>query len=273
MSLTADFIKSLGASTALQACELAVEQHVRGIASPGSPLNLHAVARSMGIAIVHVDGMAWEGMIEFDAWNETISLRKGGSLRRERFTLAHELGHAIIRRLLRRETDSILFRGPSVDRKDVAEEERLANLLAAELLLPSCDLKTLLDFDLPVANQVRALCRQYQVSRIAALRRISDVFLRNFLTLEITPSRFHKLDSDAEVDDAIFITAGVSTLYARESTTLSKRIAFSDLKDVDVASIEIDSPKGELHLDAEIDYSSNPIPHVYAIAHSDQCNW
>jgi hypothetical protein len=53
-----------------------------------------------------------------------------GARRRERFTIAHEIGHFVIRRYLR---DSVL---PRVFERHSSEEEYLCNIFAGELLVP-----------------------------------------------------------------------------------------------------------------------------------------
>ena len=100
------------------------------------PINIHDIVRKSGIELVikpQTDSKI--GQIEIIDSKPTITLFETGNAKRDRFTLAHELGHYLYnhvdettQRLMRTDTRET---GQSSDRKEVE-----ANLFAAELLVP-----------------------------------------------------------------------------------------------------------------------------------------
>src|SRR5262249_27371983 len=159
----------------------------------------------------------YEGALSWDSNHKaTITVSNRSSWRRQRFTVAHELGHWILQRELLGKTTDPLFRGLSTNRKEVKEEERLANLLADAVRLPG---EWVLQDAVEGAvglQTVKRLVRKYSVSRMAALRRLADLIGRKMLYLNVVPTYFDDFDSPAEVDEAVYLRPRTGTLAARE---------------------------------------------------------
>lgn len=135
------------------------------------PIDLHALATSLGVTEVRRITMEAWGFVERTDGKTVICLRDGTPPTRERFSLAHEIGHVILQ--------NILQPGISHDFKKFREqakiaqrmdEERLADHIAASLLLPEWHIRPLLGDDPKIANIHLAAVRS-QASLSAALLR------------------------------------------------------------------------------------------------------
>jgi hypothetical protein len=112
--------------------------------------------------------------------------RRGGTSKfRENFTLAHELGHFV----LRKELVVFIKSGEVVLRPDDEEEEALCNSFAGELLMPrEAIVKDLSSYGIS-PNAIMYLHRRYQVSLQAFLSRIERLFRGGIATaIWIMPS-------------------------------------------------------------------------------------
>jgi hypothetical protein len=145
---------------------------------------------------------------------------------RRRFTIAHELGHAVL--------ESTGPRAPRVG----SELERLCDRLAAEILMPLVTFRSALGDRPAVASTIRELASQFQTSLSAAAIRCSE--LRPISVLEIQRGRIrwfrgrakpghHQLDDvmrqafDGEPGDGlVFIGDGArATAYSTEWLRMS----------------------------------------------------
>lgn len=139
--------------------------------------------------------------VVYNNFNDEISgllFREGGkviigvaseqSLVRQRFTIAHELGHALLHNMLSVHVDksfTVMFRSAaSSTAHDVFEIE--ANTFAAELLMPESllreDLLTL-KLDMEDGEQLAMLARRYEVSTQALTYRLLNLMSRNRLRI------------------------------------------------------------------------------------------
>lgn len=102
-----------------------------------------------------------------------ITVHQGANYRRARFTVAHEIAHILICEELADEPDALRA---LQDREHWAQVERLCNLGAAELLMPSADFEkqTLRHSFRP--SGLRELYNRYLVSWEPLLRRICETF-------------------------------------------------------------------------------------------------
>ncbi len=263
-------IAKTGARNALQACDRVVRQFLSEDTDRGQAIDLRDLAKSLNIAIEDKTSLVTEGEIERDGDGAaTIRLRGGSSRRRERFTLAHEIGHWMLYQVMADEAGlgrGKLFRGLSACSDEVRQEEWLANLLAAELLLPRESL--LQYFRTPVERimpRLAHMCRRFAVSRLAAIRRIADVMGANILWLELLPRDASDPASTCMIDDAALVTSGAGMLYARERTRLLREVAFGDLVGSEFVSLDLMSPKGRLSAVFECEIVDLPIRHAYAM--------
>jgi Zn-dependent peptidase ImmA (M78 family) len=133
--------------------------------------DLKALLEKLGIKVDYVDFFEnEESSIVTEAREFTIFLSKYSSSQRDRFTVAHELGHLFLHYLHpKREGSAIFNRGG----RDTAETQ--ANIFAATLLMPSEHFKKAfaeLDGDLPKIAEV------FDVSLMAADTRASSLGLK-----------------------------------------------------------------------------------------------
>ncbi|TGK79250.1 ImmA/IrrE family metallo-endopeptidase [Leptospira bourretii] len=126
--------------TSINAEEISNPSELRILAKKNNislfPFDIEALAYKLGIQILREDGEDdFSGCIEkrFDD-RYYISVNKYHNIRRQRFTIAHELGHYILHRNKLNEIgrETILMREPTA----LSKIEREANDFASELLIP-----------------------------------------------------------------------------------------------------------------------------------------
>lgn len=98
-----------------------------GVVRP--PVNVRRIVEQLGVRVVSVKEPGWAGAIDSIATPPTIWVNEGDAQVRQRFTLAHELGHLLLHPLGRRHRD-----GTFANPKEQAEVD--ANNFAASLLMP-----------------------------------------------------------------------------------------------------------------------------------------
>lgn len=137
----------------------------------GPPFNPFLYAEKLRLPIQYGPIEAEGVLADWPSPNRRIILRDGDTrvsqpkARRERFTLAHELGHFVLREELREEVPISCFR------LDDPEEEYLCNTFAEELLMPRENfLPDIQLFGLTPRSTLR-LCDRYDVSLQALLTR------------------------------------------------------------------------------------------------------
>lgn len=100
---------------------------VAGITEP--PVDVERLSRVLGVRkIVPVGFIATDACLLPDRNGHTILIKRTSSERRQRFSIAHELGHILLR------ARATKFRGGNRER--AAQEEKLCDEIAAELLMP-----------------------------------------------------------------------------------------------------------------------------------------
>ena len=103
---------------------------------------------------------------------------------RQRFTMAHEIGHLLLHRTeitkeIHVDKEFPMLMRDSVSSAGVNEMEIEANLFASELLMPVEFLAKSLDaepFDIDDEGAVRALAKEYKVSASAMRFRLGNLF-------------------------------------------------------------------------------------------------
>lgn len=139
-------------------------------AQDGAPIRLSAIANTLGLKVISTtlpNGIS--GEIRPDPENAghyIIRVNRNDSARRQRFTVAHEIGHF----LLHREeigdgiTDDVLYRSSLSDRR-----EAQANRIAADLLMPQNLVDEWMDRarTLRVDNVIGFLADKFNVSEAA----------------------------------------------------------------------------------------------------------
>lgn len=146
-----------------------------------APVPVDEVAEAHGIAISYKtldDDLA--GFLLRDERRKVIGVNAAHSLQRQRFTIAHELGHALLHagEPLHIDRDfRVNFRSPASTTATHVEEIE-ANTFAAALLMPSRMLRQDLeasDIDIEDDEQVTRLARTYGVSRMAMTYRLINL--------------------------------------------------------------------------------------------------
>jgi len=163
-----------GAQSVEEAVPLVVGRLVSGIACP--PTDLDALcARLNVVGIEEDDDLPVVGELRRAGRGFRIVCASGQSPVRRRFTIAHELAHAIL--------ESTGPRAPRVG----SELERLCDRLAGEILMPEVAFRSELG-DRPVDGAtIRALSARFQASLSAVAIRCSE--LRSISVLEIREGR------------------------------------------------------------------------------------
>ena len=116
------------------------------------PLDPHNIAALEEIEVVRASALGESGRIEWTSGGLRVVLRETDGLQRQRFTLAHELGHHLIFGI-----------GKEPKRNYSREEETRCDRFAAALLMPKKAFTS-------------AYNRQQSCSRAAAIRTLSDRF-------------------------------------------------------------------------------------------------
>ena len=145
------------------------------------PVPVRKIARHCDARIVRVPGEGdndLSGFLYREGDQAVIGVNKDHAPVRQRFTIAHELGH-----LLLHEHDQVhVDRGfrvqlrSGVSSQGTDRDEMEANRFAAELLMPSCLLRLDVEqreFDLANDDELRSLARRYGVSTQALAIRLN----------------------------------------------------------------------------------------------------
>lgn len=139
-----------------------------------SPVDVHGLAKSLGVKVVEKpmpDGMS--GSIEKKDGKFIVTINAAHHPNRQRFTLAHELGHFVFHGdLIEKKAinDDKLYRDNSRD--DVNETQ--ANKFAASILMPEKLIKKLINGGI---NTVPGLANELNVSEQAMRFRIQNLNL------------------------------------------------------------------------------------------------
>lgn len=143
------------------------------------PVGLSPVWTALGARRVTV-GSGPPARLRADASGFILEVRSGGNWRRQRFTVAHELGHLLLFRAAQGDSRQA---AALVDPENWEAVERLCDAAAAELLLPhDAFLADLARAPLD-GERLRALYDAYLVSWPALLRRVADVKRPTAVTL------------------------------------------------------------------------------------------
>jgi hypothetical protein len=95
------------------------------VTRPAVPI--HDIVRGLGVQLHEVPNPGWSGAVNSNVSTAAIWVRVGDSLARQRFTIAHELGHLLLHEAGAEYRDDT-FRG--------TPKEYQANDFAADLLMP-----------------------------------------------------------------------------------------------------------------------------------------
>jgi len=149
------------------------------------PVNVGMIAKKLDVTVVFNPDASDDisGFLLLDNGQAIIGVNENHSEARQRFTVAHELGHF----LLHRPAEGI----PHVDRSFHVKfrnsqsssgqyvEEMEANLFAAELLMPAFAIRNAIihckTFDMDNDDQIKAVAETFNVSQQALMIRLSNL--------------------------------------------------------------------------------------------------
>lgn len=133
------------------------------------PVDICRVARLLGYVVEEAE-IRWAGYLA--AAENRIVVRRSDTPARKRFTIAHEIGHVLWRKASgESDKQKRLFKGGAY-----SQEERIANELATELLMPLAEFEVaLLQYRWPSLFRVRDIATLFGVSFEACARRITEL--------------------------------------------------------------------------------------------------
>lgn len=106
-----------------------------GIHNP--PVNVYKIAKLLGFSIIESDfPINYSGEIFIENNVKSIGINKNHSLTRQRFTIAHELGHYLNGHQYFDEEGKMLEDSEFDFSNPIRQQEKEANLFASELLIP-----------------------------------------------------------------------------------------------------------------------------------------
>lgn len=131
-----------------------------------------AMASDLGVSSVEPRDISSDGYLGvLHDKSVVIRYRRDNSANRNRFTIAHELGHILIARALGRGLER------RVDREGTRDnaEERAANRIASELLMPEESVAQALSARHTIWSVVHGLRRRFRVSETAMVLRVLEI--------------------------------------------------------------------------------------------------
>src|SRR5258708_2570831 len=130
--------------TRIQLARRSAEALVDRLNISTAPIDVNLVARSLGLQIVFNDlGEDISGLLVTHSGNSSICVRESEPVVRQRFTIAHEIGHFVLRHQFEDDGQVHVDEGWKVTARSSAQaagadpKEVEANQFAAALLMPS----------------------------------------------------------------------------------------------------------------------------------------
>lgn len=170
-----EFIRKCSAESLTSAVDLYVERLLERLGVRVFPVPLQPVLEHFSIAVPVIRNMAIDGaLVPVGPKGYKVYLSRWASADRRRFSLAHEIGHAIIHRCIP-ETRAVATRSVLMPPGHEAEE-RMCDLIASRLLMPASLLQHFASDRSMCLDSVFDLAESARVSLSAAGRRISEWF-------------------------------------------------------------------------------------------------
>lgn len=159
------------------------EELVAPLSLAHAPVPVERIAASLGLRIEYTElGEGVSGLLVASGATGTIGINKRDPRVRQRFSIAHEIGHfklhADASDNLFIDREYVLFRDHRASRGEIRHEIQ-ANMFAASLLMPASLLKLRIEtgrIDLGDDEQVEELAREFQVSQAAMAYRAIRLF-------------------------------------------------------------------------------------------------
>jgi Zn-dependent peptidase ImmA (M78 family) len=145
-----------------------------------APVNVHEIAKLLGFTIIETEfPNSYSGEIFIEGNVKSIGVNKNHTKNRQRFTVAHELGHYLNGHQYFDEEGKMLEDTEFDFNNPLHKQEKEANLFASELLIP----KEFLVKDLEkLGLDIKKLTEKYQVSEQAMWIRLTSLRLAEKFT-------------------------------------------------------------------------------------------
>ncbi|HLX35657.1 MAG TPA: ImmA/IrrE family metallo-endopeptidase [Candidatus Limnocylindrales bacterium] len=146
------------------------------------PVAVERIARAEGVAVIHQrlnDGEDISGFYLRDGTEAIIGVNAAHHPLRQRFTVAHELGHAVLDRSDGMHIDRAFKLRNSTSALAIDPDEVAANAFAAELLMPEDEVRQAVGEGLDITDDrvVKDLARRFGVSQQAFAYRLANLGL------------------------------------------------------------------------------------------------
>lgn len=152
------------------------------VSDPPVPVERLAKAEGIRLVLKDLEGDISGFLLRQDDGSPVIGVNSHHPRVRQRFTVAHELGHYLLgaEDSLHIDRKFELKLRSNLSSQGVDSDEMEANLFAAELLMPGFllnhDLEDAQPFDISDESEIRRLARKYGVSSQALMIRISSLY-------------------------------------------------------------------------------------------------
>lgn len=141
-----------------------------GVTAP-SEIDLEAIAYHLGADVRYAPLRGCEARIIGDKSRAIITVNDKSVTVRQRFSIAHELGHWTLHRGRR-----LVCSGQGLNDRQATQTERAADRFAAEMLMPAYLFRPLVDAQLrPSWNFVRDIAGDFRASPLACARRLVEL--------------------------------------------------------------------------------------------------
>lgn len=140
-----------------------------------APVDVHKIAELLGFTIIESDfPSSYSGEIFIEGEVKSIGVNKNHTRNRQRFTIAHEIGHYLNGHQYFDEEGKMLDDNEFDFNNPLHKQEKEANLFASELLMP----KEFLVSDLNIIGlDINKLTEKYEVSEQAMWIRLTSLRL------------------------------------------------------------------------------------------------
>jgi hypothetical protein len=276
IGLVGEFMTATGEETLAASCAVAIERVLGSLGSDRLECAKQGLVQkgvNFEITPELLRRIGAEGQITYQPSGKvTIATSGRGNYQRQRFTLAHEIGHFVVRETifpLGWNTSETRFRTVGLhDNGGRKEEEMLANALAAEILMPAREIETACSMSTPreVAVLVRQLASKFGSSRIATLKRVCDVSDWEAVLLTLIRRRELSPSSEARIDQCQWFTPYSTTRYLRENAIMIDPPSFSVLATSDLIPLHVRVVSSSWRNEFSISQGSGVVATAYALA-------
>jgi Zn-dependent peptidase ImmA (M78 family) len=174
----------------LQKIELKANELLKNLNIGSPPVPIKDIVEDLGLSVISYDlSDEVSGILVIENDKGSIGFNPKNSKGRQRFTIAHELGHYVLHRQLKSEKSEVFidkdfivkYRSQKVYTESEIRQEQEANMFAAALLMPKEMLQSELSkkdyYDLPETDFITAMAKIFEVSIQAMTYRISNANL------------------------------------------------------------------------------------------------